>query len=287
MSNLEKFQIACTWEVLARKLGNVHPQASFSNTTAQHFLLSAIVSGPPLCDTGTASVGERIERAVNATVQFVGQNTNLGILLLLGPLVCCEPKALRTEELPRVLRRLTVRDAECVYRAIRMAKPGGLGQAAEQDVARTPTVTLLEAMRLSASRDMIARQYAVDYATIFDFGLPALLHGFDEFGCVEAAILYCQLMWLAEYSDSLIQRKCGEAVAADVQHRARDVLNLGGLATAAGRAAAKQLDTFLRSDGHRLNPGTTADLIVACLFIALAEAKLTGQSAFDWLAPDW
>ena len=49
-------------------------------------------------------------------------------------------------------------DASEVYRAIRLANPGGLGSAEEQDVAAEPTITLLEAMRLAADRDGIARE---------------------------------------------------------------------------------------------------------------------------------
>jgi triphosphoribosyl-dephospho-CoA synthetase len=35
------------------------------------------------------------------------------------------------------------------------------------------------------------------------------------------------------------------------------------------RAVTGELDGFLRSEGHRRNPGTTADLIAATLFVKL------------------
>ncbi len=56
-----------------------------------------------------------------------------------------------------------VEDAREVYAAIRLAAPGGLGRAVEQDVADEPTVTLLEVMRLAADRDDIAREYATGF----------------------------------------------------------------------------------------------------------------------------
>jgi triphosphoribosyl-dephospho-CoA synthase len=178
-------------------------------------------------------------------------------------------------------------DAREVFQAIRLANPGGLGDAPEQDVRQEPTVTLLEAMKLAADRDMVARQYANGFADVFDFGVPAFLAGFERFGCVEAAIIESQLHWLAEYPDSLIARKNGPAVAADVQSRAAEVLKLGGIATPEGRRGGVELDKHLRSDGNKLNPGTTADLITACLFVALRENKVAPAAPFRWQVPDW
>ena len=172
--------------------------------------------------------------------------------------------------------------------AIRLiANPGGLGDAPEQDVRAEPTVTLLEAMKLAADRDMVARQYANGFADVFDFGVPVFVNAFTKFGCVEAAIIDSQLRWLATYPDSLIARKKGIAVAEDVQKRAAEVLSRGGIETPEGRTAGVALDKHLRSDGNRLNPGTTADLITACLFVALRENKVTPSAPFRWDVPDW
>jgi triphosphoribosyl-dephospho-CoA synthase len=108
-----------------------------------------------------------------------------------------------------------------------------------------------------------------------------------RFGCVEAAVIHCQLAWLVAFPDSLISRKCGPAVAADVQQRATAVVAAGGLETAEGRAAGVALDRHLRSDGNRLNPGTTADLVTACLFVALREGWVASNAPFRWAVPDW
>jgi triphosphoribosyl-dephospho-CoA synthase len=209
-------------------------------------------------------------------------------VLLLVPLANCDapPSPFRvavTEE----LACLSTDDARFVYEAIRVANPGGLGEAPEQDVRDEPTVTLLGAMQLAADRDMVARQYANGFADVFDFGVPAFTDAFAKFGCVEAAIIDSQLRWLAAYPDSLIARKNGPAVAEDVQKRAAEVLSRGGIATPEGRAAGVALDKHLRSDGNRLNPGTTADLITACLFVALRENKVAPSSPFRWQVSDW
>lgn len=284
----ELAQIACIWEASARKIGNVHPRANFAHTTFTDFLLSAVAINMAFSDRCDRGIGLAVWRAVEDTVQYVGQNTNLGICLLIGPLTAVNRTLpLNAINVQSILDRLTCDDAACVYKAIRLANPGGLGKAPEQDVHDDPTVTLLEAMKLAADRDMVARQYANGFADVFDFGVPAFLTGFERFGCVEAAIIDSQLRWLAEYPDSLIARKNGKAVVEDVRQRANVVMKLGGIATPEGRRAGVALDRHLRSDGNKLNPGTTADLITACLFVALREDKIKPSAPFPWNVPDW
>ena len=286
---------ACVWEVTSRKVGNVHPRAGFHDTTYLDFILSAGAINSALGGAPTRGIGRTIRMASLLTRDVTGSNPNLGIILLLAPLASTwtglyvdpEHADRGKGELKRNLRKLSVTDTKFAYEAIWLAKPGGLGDAPEQDVREEPTVTLLEAMRLAADRDMVARQYANGFADVFDFGVPAFLDAFARFGCVEAAIIDSQLRWLATYPDSLIARKNGIAVAEDVQRRAAGVLQLGGIATPEGRAAGVALDQHLRSDGNKLNPGTTADLITACLFVALRENKVTPSAPFRWQVSDW
>lgn len=289
-------QTACIWEATARKVGNVHPGQCFADTEFVTFLNGAAAIGAVFDRFGPgnqdqiATIGHRAWHAVKRMREYAGRNTHLGIVLLLSPLIQAEYQENANgfrDELVILLDRLTTRDAFWVYQAIRLANPGGLGDAPQQDVRDEPTVTLLEAMKLAADRDMIARQYANGFADVFDFGTPAFLDAFAKFGTVEAAIVDCQLRWLAAFPDSLIARKNGLAVAEDVQKRAAAVLELGGIATPEGRAAGVALDRHLRSDGNRLNPGTTADLIAACLFVALREGKILPSAPFRWSVPDW
>lgn len=277
-------QAACLWESTARKVGNVHRYADFSGTTYLDFALSAAAIGNPLAHANHFGYGWAVVEAVRATQSVCGQNTNLGIILLLTPLILCDDNHYSVW---RVIRKLDRKHTAKLYEAIRLAAPGGLGDAPAQDVRDEPTVTVLEAMTLAADRDMVARQYANGFADVFDFGVPAFLAGFERFGCVEAAVIDCQFRWLATYPDSLIARKRGVTVAEDVRQRAAAVLELGGLATAGGRGAGVALDAHLRSDGNALNPGTTADLVTACLFVALREGKVLPSAPFRWNVEDW
>ena len=130
-------------------------------------------------------------------------------------------------------------------------------------------------MALAADRDLVARQYATNFADVFELGFPALVEGLRRFDRVEPAVQHCQLAWLAAVPDSLIARKRGLEVAAEATRRARAVVAAGGVGTAAGRAAYDEFDGWLRADGHARNPGTTADLVTACLFAALRDGALT------------
>src|SRR6185437_12790622 len=145
----------------------------FASTNLNDFLLSAVAIQTSYADQSDIAVGMSVWNAEKATIDTVGQNTNLGINLLLAPLVAVPDGESLRSGVALVLRQLTIEDADSVYRAIRLANPGGLVDAPEQDVHSSPTVTLLEAMRLAAGRDLIARQYANGFADVFGFGVPA------------------------------------------------------------------------------------------------------------------
>ncbi len=81
----EAYLAACRAELAAIKPGNVHVHAAGHRMSVADFEASAALSAPPLTAPG-ARVGARIEAAVAATRAGVGQNTNLGIVLLCAPL---------------------------------------------------------------------------------------------------------------------------------------------------------------------------------------------------------
>jgi triphosphoribosyl-dephospho-CoA synthase len=267
-------QLACLLEVSAPKPGNVSPAANFHDARYEDYLASAIAIGPAIAAAGARPLGATIRAAVEATSRWVPSNTNLGIVLLLVPLAraALEPgrDALRTR-LSVVLAATTVRDAHDAYAAIRLASPGGLGRAVEQDVACEPTVTLREAMGLAAERDAIAREYVTDFATTFEVGHPALRRARAAGLGWSDATLETYLTLLAAAPDTHVARKLGAAAAASVQGRARAVLEGGGVRTPAGRDAIAALDSELRDPGNTRNPGATADLTAAALFVALLE----------------
>jgi len=267
-------QLACLLEASAPKPGNVTPTAGFHDARYEDYLASAIAIGPAIGAAGERPLGATIRAAVAATRRAVPANTNLGIVLLFAPLAraALQPggEPLRTRLAP-VLATTTVLDAREAYAAIRLASPGGLGRTVEQDVACEPTVTLRDAMALAAERDAIAREYLTDFATTFEVGHPALRRARAAGLGWSDATLETYLTLLAAAPDTHIARKLGAAVAADVQGRARIVLERGGVRTPAGRDAIAALDGDLRDPRNTRNPGATADLTAAALFVALLE----------------
>jgi triphosphoribosyl-dephospho-CoA synthase len=246
-------QLACLLEASAPKPGNVSPGKHFRDARYEDFLASAVAIGPAFA--ADLPLGEMIHAAIRATTQWTRSNTNLGIVLLLAPLA----RAARTNRsLRNVLADTTVEDAREAYAAIRLARPGGLGTAPEEDVAAEPSVSLTEAMRLAADRDSIASEYVTNYRITFEIGAPVIL-GAIEHGWEEATVRTYPTL-LAEVPDSLIARKQGRSVAERVSRDARRVLG-GGLEDRI------VFDQALRAD--ELNPGTTADLTAAALYVAL------------------
>jgi triphosphoribosyl-dephospho-CoA synthase len=221
---------------------------------------------------GERGVGETVLAAVQATRGVAGANTNLGIALLLAPLAkaAFQGPPLRTH-LTQVVSSLTVEDARAAYEAIRLAGAGGLDEPVEHDVRAEPSITLREAMAAAAGRDAIAAEYASGYEVTFGLGLPALRAALDDGLRPREAIVELALRLLAEAPDTLIARKRGQAAAERVSAGAARVLAVGGVRATDTLA---RFDASLRADGNALNPGTTADLVTAVLFVALLEGTL-------------
>jgi triphosphoribosyl-dephospho-CoA synthase len=277
-------QVACVWEATARKPGNVTPCHDFEDATYLDFLLSAAAVAPVMATACQRKVGATVLEAVRATRQVARTNTNLGIILLLAPLTAVPGGDDLRSGVERILAALDVADTRLVYEAIRLAAPGGLGRADEQDVRDEPTLPLREVMALAAGRDLIARQYCNSFAEVFDAGVPALAAGLDQTGSLEGSIIWAHLHLMAAHLDTLIARKRGMAEAEEAARRARRVLEQGWPREPAGREAIGELDAWLRAEGSRRNPGTTADLVTASLFVALRQGVLSLPPAYPWPA---
>lgn len=281
--------LACSWEVAAPKPGNVHRGADFEDATLEDFLTSAVVLGQVIDDHAKESVGQTILSAVVATKAAIGTNTNLGIVLLLIPLAkaLSQYGALSSKTVAQVLDGLTPNDASDVFDAIQLAKPGGLGSVAKGDVvdpATSKNLSLIAAMELAADRDLVARQYANGFAEVFGFCQQRLRFGQQQLKSQSPAIVFAHVATMAEFPDSLIARKCGMETALHSRMLAQKAIECFQRDPASEYHeefwnAVSELDFWLRSDEHRRNPGTTADLIVATLFVAIHQGNFWGNRA--------
>lgn len=272
-------ELACLLEVTAAKPGNVHRGADFENTTFDQFVVSAVAFGQVIDALDRVSVGQTILQAVKSTRHHVGTNTNLGMILLLVPLAkATHHGELGRETVSQVTSQLTAADARNVYEAIRLAQPGGMGTVARMDLGdgSDPPSDLRVAMELAKERDLIARQYVNGFIQVFDVALPLLLNARTRFPTVTQAIVCAHVSFMAQFPDSLIARKTDKETANHGKMLATKAVEALGDSDSedAFWAAVGELDFWLRSDGHRRNPGTTADLITAALFVALHSGKI-------------
>lgn len=261
-SRAEAIRLACEWEVRAPKLGNVHHHARFNDCDHLDFLRAANAVAPVLGnDDPVLSLGDRVLAAVRATRAVTASNVNLGIILLIAPLAMADDAA----SVARCVESLTADDGKKVFASIRLASPGGMERqdvAAGHDVQAKTTgpVDLLAAMKQAAQRDRIALQYATGFEDFFSRIVPLVRAEMEGPLDGEAAIVNAQLRLMSQEADSLIARKCGDEMAEQARRYALDCLHDDSLELRA------KLDAWLRADGNRRNPGTTADLIAASLY---------------------
>jgi triphosphoribosyl-dephospho-CoA synthase len=268
-------QIACWLEASAEKPGNVTPSKEFSDSRYEDFQISAMAIGPAFRNAAHASVGDTIRRAVRDTRWLVGKNTNLGMVLLLVPLAKAAGKGHSQglqAAVAQVLDALTISDAEMAYEAIRLAVPAGLGEVGRYDVRQAKIdITLRDAMMLAQNRDTVAGEYVTCFENTFNLGYPTLLRLWKKGYRLSDSIVQTFLTILAQVPDALIARKNGLAVAEQVTQSAKRVLERGGILSAEGREEIHHFDRAIRDERHRLNPGTTADLVAAVLFVFLTD----------------
>ena len=261
----DKYRDACMAELTAIKPGNVHIFADGHGMVVQDFIQSANVSAPAITQVGL-TVGERILNATQATWNAVGCNTNLGIVLLAAPMIqaAYSDQGFCREGLQTVLKALTVQDAIQAYQAITLANPAGLGAAAEHDVQDEPQVSLLEGMQAAADRDLIAQQYSDGYQAIFN--ALALYKTYLELWEREAwAVTAVYLHFLSEFEDSHIARKHGNEIAQAIQFEAKNHFQHFTAQENPKLYQGILLDWDADLKKRGINPGTSADLTVACL----------------------
>jgi len=279
--------MACLLEAASEKPGNVTPTRGFDDLDFTSFLLSSSILGDIFRRHAAKPVGIIIQEAVRESIKATGTNAHLGVILLLAPLASsfCKLGSLSRKAVSTTLAALTKKDAELTYKAIRSAKPGGLGKAPRQDVRKKPDVTLKEAMRLAADRDWIAHEYTTGFTITFSLGSMEMEENIEAGLPIREAVVQTFLGIMSHYPDSLISRKNEPEMALRASEEAGRILRLGGMFSPRGRKAVYEFDQAMRIGSNLLNPGTTADLTAAALFVYFMRhgyGALKGRKGIPW-----
>jgi triphosphoribosyl-dephospho-CoA synthase len=262
MNSAERAQLAMMLEVTAYpKPGNVDRCHDYPETRLEHFLASMIFAREALEEAarGEGRIGEIIKHAVRDTNRHTGGNTHFGAFILLIPL-------LYGKDIPGAIRAVQTTDASdavAFYKAFAMTEVK-MNATDELDVndphtltlIRDREMTLLDIMQHSAARDMVAREWVT--------GFRFTRRGADllkQLGPGRRSVVDAFLTLLATEPDTFIIKKHGTGVAEETMLRARDVLD--------GRLSLEQFDEdCIQRD---INPGSTADIIIASIYVALGE----------------
>ena len=280
-------QIASALEVSGYpKPGNVHRTRDYSDMVFEDFVISGIVIGDTIreactdVDVENPKLGKYILQAVAETDKWIKNNTNLGIVMMTTPIAVAAAISDSFDEIRDNVKLLmgntSVDDACDLYDAINIADAGGMGDQDEYDVAsdnaknelRENNQTMYDVLKISAPWDMLAREMTSDMPAVFEIGYPTYHKLVQEKSKNEACVLTF-LTILSQVPDTLISRKYGSDEALKISMMTRDLLNLKDASDFGDRL--KEFDDFLFE--NKYNPGTTADLTAASIFVSYLKSN--------------
>ena len=280
-------QIASALEVSGYpKPGNVHRTRDYDDMVFEDFVISGIVIGDTIreacsdVDVENPKLGKYILEAVAETDKWIKNNTNLGIVMMTMPIAMAAAISDDFDEIrPNVVKLMantSVDDACDLYDAINIADAGGMGDRDEYDVAsdnakqelRENNQTMYDVLKISAPWDMLAREMTSDMPAVFEIGYPTYHELKDEKSKNEACLLTF-LTILSQVPDTLISRKYGSDEALKISMMTRDLLNLKDESDFTQKV--KEFDDYLYENHY--NPGTTADLTAASIFVSYLKSN--------------
>lgn len=266
------FEYACKLDVFSIKPGNVFLDHPAYGMTHKDFLQSSMACSDIICEQNI-DIGEKILESVKASIDVVGCNTNLGIILLCSPIVEAiyldNEHKLQQNNLKKVIDRIDLKQTKTIYKAINLANAGGMGLKDKFDLnaKKSSDFTLSEAMNFASSYDYIANEYTNYFNNIINIISLDWRNYFKLMGNAECATTATFLKLISSNPDSLIARKYGLDTAIEVSGKFKalsdEYCELKNPNIINNKLLL--LDSELKIQG--LNPGTTADVVVASIFI--------------------
>ena len=280
-------QIASALEVSGYpKPGNVHRTRDYDDMVFEDFIISGIVIGDTIreacsdVDVENPQLGKYILQAVAETDRWIQNNTNLGIVMMITPIAVAAAISDSFDDIQDnvklLMKNTSVDDACDLYDAINIADAGGMGDQDEYDVAsdnakqelRDNNQTMFDVLEISAPWDMLAREMTSGMPFTFEKGYPTYHELVKEKSQNEACILTF-LTILSQVPDTLISRKYDDDEALKVSMMTRDLLKMRDSSDFGKQV--KDFDDYLFK--NKYNPGTTADLTAASIFVSYLKSN--------------
>ena len=215
-------------------------------------------------------LGETVLEAVLGSRSVAGR-ADLRTAGYLAPLARA---ALLGERLGKVLAGLSYGDARLFARALEAAGPGYVGSALDGAInvalGAGRDATLRDAMRFSADRDPMSREYARNFEVTRELARPALFGALARVEAARPALVQAYLEVLSEVPDLDVAGRATRKEAEEVSRMAHGVLKSGGVHSRRGLQAIANLGGLLRSDA-RLAPTATEPPIIAAAFLLTLE----------------
>lgn len=280
-------QIASALEVSGYpKPGNVHRTRDYDDMVFEDFIISGIVIGDAIrqactdVDIENPRLGKYILQAVAETDRWIKNNTNLGIVMMITPIAVAAAISDSFDDIQQnvdlLMKNTSVDDSCDLYDAINIADAGGMGEEDEYGVAsdsakqdlRDDGLTMYDVLKISAKKDMLGREMTSAMQFTFEVGYPTYYELIKQKSQNEACVLTF-LTILSQVPDTLIFRKYGEDEAMKVSMMTRDLLKFKDDSDFVERI--KEFDEYLYKNNY--NPGTTADLTAAAIFVSYLKSN--------------
>ena len=257
---------SCQEELSVLKPGNHSIHSKIIGMNHKRFELAAKISSEIFImkDIG---LGEKIYQSASKCFNQLGENYNLGIILLCAPIFEISPKKMKDfkSELQNILSNIDEYQGNLILKAISRVNPAGLkNYDGPGDINKQKKLNFKKIMEIGAKWDRISKCYVTNYEEIIKKGLP-FFDLIKKKTSSTTAIVLLYLLFLSTNKDSHIFRKYGPIKSDMVMKKASNLLKKINLYNKI-EYQLLNFDKYLKS--FHYNPGTCADLTVTTLLIS-------------------
>lgn len=301
-------QLAMILEVSAHpKPGNVDRTDDYKDTKYEHFLASSISIYDVIKDASQNDrfIGKSINNAVDLSTSWQnGGNTHFGAFILLIPIAMASGNLIKREELfsikefqrgvlikdillnaHEIVKKTDIGDAIEFYKAftsievkVNTVKEFDLKQSDSIISLSEKNMSLYDLMEISKGYDMIANEWVNGFNKCAECA-KIIIDGMGQMGIfkkynlnINEVIVYTFLFILANNRDTFIQTKFDIETADFVSNQALNIitkLHENKFDFDSTYPLIQKFDDELLF--KKINPGSTADIVIAGLFIALMK----------------